>query len=992
MNAIPFAAKAACILLSLAALSGNARADQQCALGGKDGSAIQELCPFKDGLARIKIDHQWGFINLAGQFVIKPQFDLVLDFSDGFAIAQAGEKWGVIDKQGNWVVNPRFERLDSFSQGLAAAEENDRSGFIDPTGKWVIEPKYENAGSFYGPVAVVSEGYRRDIMIDRTGAVVKRFGPDMNVYNYANNSGLFEAHVEFKPTLRHLDGRTLPYPDAALPYFDTAYQEGRLIASEKVRRGEETVELRGAVDLQGTWVIPAKFNSLRWLGNGLAIASPDRGENAGREMFGVIDKRGEYVIEPAYLDIRDEQNGYYHAIHHGNAGKTDVLGKDGKILFTAECSEGLSEESNRRNRTAWTVYAGCGKTWVLHRALGLIPSKVIDPEVSVSGDYMMLVGAAAGAGNGDNADKVKAFELYKNDGKLVLDSSAPAVQGKYDGAMLIPASGMLAQQGRHLLPVAILVGEYEKVAVVTRDHAVVTNPEWRYDSDLRAYDYARDGVPVDGPLIMRTEEGWGAVDADGKWVVQPKYRKLSPFSNGAAYADTRTDELIVDNQGKEHKFPEKGRGFRRVAPFVLQGSEGGEEVIRLDLKSGSITSTKISQSGRMEIGTFHDGLAPAKNDDLWGLVDKDMKWIVPARFASGIEPVLHEGRLIAWKSESRRQDAGSYDKQVYGLLDTQGKELLPPQFKRVEFDAESGMIFVSEDDSRHGFYALDGKPVIAPFHGKAVFLGDGWFALAKDETQGLLDTRGEWVLQPSPVSVSNFSRGEEDAPANRPYIFIGEGMGRKLMDIQGRISTREAPLALGEDKPEWWWPEGHDKYGDAEYTAFYGFDFRERMRLPGRVHPYDRFSEGVVAFTPRNQTDVARIGLADSTGKVLGIYPFESIEPMRNGFAMVTQQLPPKRHGKKGARQEEEDHDQGSRYGYLNRQGKLAIPLKFEVASNFREGRAAVIADGNLALIDEQGRFILQGAWVCGRQAAILDGKKKILWPDEAKNIRSCAR
>jgi hypothetical protein len=61
---------------------------------------------FKQGLAAVKINEKWGYIDKTGNFVISPEFDDARSFSvsktipkeAGLALVNAGGKWGYIRK------------------------------------------------------------------------------------------------------------------------------------------------------------------------------------------------------------------------------------------------------------------------------------------------------------------------------------------------------------------------------------------------------------------------------------------------------------------------------------------------------------------------------------------------------------------------------------------------------------------------------------------------------------------------------------------------------------------------------------------------------------------------------------------------------------------------------------------------------------------------------------------------------------------------------
>ena len=62
----------------------------------------------ENGLARVKINGQWGCIDETGTLVIHPQYDNIRIFENTIFFKQKG-KWGIIDEKGNIVVKPQFD-------------------------------------------------------------------------------------------------------------------------------------------------------------------------------------------------------------------------------------------------------------------------------------------------------------------------------------------------------------------------------------------------------------------------------------------------------------------------------------------------------------------------------------------------------------------------------------------------------------------------------------------------------------------------------------------------------------------------------------------------------------------------------------------------------------------------------------------------------------------------------------------------------------------
>jgi len=75
-------------------------------------------------------------------------FELIRVFSEGMAPVRIDGKWGYIDKTGNTVINPQFEEANAFHEDLAAVKQNGKWGYIDKTGNIAIKPIFDVAYEF----------------------------------------------------------------------------------------------------------------------------------------------------------------------------------------------------------------------------------------------------------------------------------------------------------------------------------------------------------------------------------------------------------------------------------------------------------------------------------------------------------------------------------------------------------------------------------------------------------------------------------------------------------------------------------------------------------------------------------------------------------------------------------------------------------------------------------------------------------------------------
>lgn len=104
---------------------------------------------FHDGLAKVKINKNWGLVNTSGQVVINKDilksqtdiqttasFDEASDFAEGFAIIQTRKKLSYIDKNGSIAFTLEIDKAKPFKNSVARVKLMNRRGwnFIDKNG------------------------------------------------------------------------------------------------------------------------------------------------------------------------------------------------------------------------------------------------------------------------------------------------------------------------------------------------------------------------------------------------------------------------------------------------------------------------------------------------------------------------------------------------------------------------------------------------------------------------------------------------------------------------------------------------------------------------------------------------------------------------------------------------------------------------------------------------------------------------------------------
>lgn len=127
---------------------------------------------FSEGFALVSSDGQkFGYINIRGEKLTEEIFELDIPgytfngkpfplknrFSEGLATVKINDLYGYLNKKGDLQIAPRFRQCGAFAEGLAAVMIDGLWGFINQKGNMVIEPRYASTGSFYNGKCLVTE-------------------------------------------------------------------------------------------------------------------------------------------------------------------------------------------------------------------------------------------------------------------------------------------------------------------------------------------------------------------------------------------------------------------------------------------------------------------------------------------------------------------------------------------------------------------------------------------------------------------------------------------------------------------------------------------------------------------------------------------------------------------------------------------------------------------------------------------------------------------
>jgi hypothetical protein len=303
------------------------------------------IAPYSEGMAAVRLDGKWGYIDKTGKEVIPNKYNIAKYFSFGYAFVKLEDKWQIINQKGEEF---NYTILDKDLE-LLRLKVNDKIAYIDKTAKLVTPLKYDKANELdkniaftqigdkfgvvgksgeitepkYDKVFAVSEGFRIVMQNDKYGYIDNETGKEITPIEYYNaldfKNGLAKVQiydeaydeymlwnyidktgkVKYDEIEMFEEGLAAVKLNGKWGFIDTTGKE--IIPSqydevEKYRKGLAAVKLNGKwglINKTGKNVIPMKYDYTRYLGGEHIIVTLN-------EKYGVIDKNGKEVIPIKY--------------------------------------------------------------------------------------------------------------------------------------------------------------------------------------------------------------------------------------------------------------------------------------------------------------------------------------------------------------------------------------------------------------------------------------------------------------------------------------------------------------------------------------------------------------------------------------------------------------------------------------------------------------------------------------------------------------------
>lgn len=569
---------------------------------------------FQDGLADIRFDGKYGFIDTTGKvvlldeeqtdisgygysdnlrpvavpqgirFVDKSNLEILEipyfdgnEFSEGLMTVYDYGKAGVINKKGEIVIPFQYEDVEVFYNGLAIARSKEGEGVIDRTGKVVIPFQYKDVGLSDDRLAIVRTQEGAGV-IDRSGKTVIPIIHER--VSYQHRMGIFLAQK---------NGKVAMFNKAGMNLTQYIYSQKKY-SIDQIEEGLLPLQLRdkwGYINKEGNEVLPFQFDSAEPFTDGYAVV------NHGHT---VIDKSGRIVLKAddgttivrigrlfLYQLAGASDAGKFHSIREGWRKVESVKDFSGAVISDLK-NYNLYRNIENEN---WLLAEKNGKYGVVNR-LGKLTIPV-------------------------RFDSIKCKEWNSSPFLCFWDAGKTGIY-HLEGKIVIPAR----------YDTIVFTDQYHIYAARSASKWVFINID---NTSLKISKNQYDSIIVENfesALLGKRDGRWCIVDAEMQEIIPPSFQFVYPFFLNRTWAFRDNKWGLIDASGREITGfvfeevidPEKFEGWwwaaRKNGKWGYLDITGGKTVIGFEYDA-------VSEGNEYD---FDDDLAIVKKNGKWGGINR----------------------------------------------------------------------------------------------------------------------------------------------------------------------------------------------------------------------------------------------------------------------------------------------------------------------------------------------------------------------------------
>lgn len=881
-------------------------------------------------LLPVQLNGQWGAIDTTGQIVLPATYQFLSDADQyGYLMATQNGKSGLLDSKGRVIVPLEYDRAKAFSKDVICVWYRGQCGLRRPNGETMADFAYDRI--------VPWEGFFRTFHNGKTGLLAK------------DGTQLLPAEYNAIET---------PSERAAFTY---------------IYKGAK----KGAINAQGQLIAPAQFDSLRmemqWLvgyqGQGVSVFSISQD--------GSVSSKKEYRTQPLWQmakeqAIMEQKAAFLRTEPNAKKPRWQKNGFDWKLANAVG-------ESLIGDITFFRI--GIDETSGKSYAMNAIS----DQETEIW--YIDHLKAEV-------LFKIKAEDIYIQDfnqskwARITIDSLRDGLvnqKGEIKKVLSVNGSDKritdIGAFNQGVAPVRIgnrwgvINGEAQWVAEPIYDQLDEYSNQGlaiaRKDGKFGALDMrGREAIPFEydgiGPQefgVFRVKKGkgssgvWGVINAQNREIVPFEYSHIFPFADNREATVIKYDKLgVINTSGKELMKPtieadfmkpfEQGIALVGTDPYIKTYPNGEKEILYKKMgyvKRDGTLATRLDYdyiANFKKIWEEKKGVTRVIIDKKIGYIDHEGTIIISPAFdeIEGFEQVWDQGAGLALIKKDG----------YYGFVDHKGSVVLKPRYAEIDIESFSKIftkkkgIAKAKKGKLWGYMNYKEKEIIPFEYGYISDFSPDSIVYAKGyDRWGLLNQNGDTIM-PFVFDKIRF------LPNSNQQIFqvLKSGTFYQKLNEDGEVVESSESDDLVAEAKKTTQNEGKKK-GKYEYlTEFntHGLAIIRRKDLLGLANEagktivkpqfleIGRYSEGMIWF---RDADTRKYGYLDKQGNVAIPAQFGAAGDFHDGLAPAG---PSK-----------------AKWGFINNKGVMVIPPKFREITAFSGGYA--IVDGN-QIIDERGKKV----------------------------------
>ena len=280
-----------------------------------------------NGLAPVRVDEKWGFINTEGDMLVEPAYSSVWSTNRGelsLAVKEDGER-NFIDGSGNIQISTDYNVYAFNEYGLAEVSVDEKSGCMNIQGEMVAEPVYDKI-KIHGQYIEVIDG-DESLIIDSEGNII--IGPiyGATLWDESNGMWVFLKFVDGEMKFGVLNRENEVIIDYLSDSVRIVGEEGILasFSDEESADTEKVLFLGRDGEVKKEWECEKENSALNTVFNQTAKEDEAYMINAGKGCY-FMDMQGEIYMKTGRIDFI-----YPYVSFHGGPLAVNKLGKWGYI-------------------------------------------------------------------------------------------------------------------------------------------------------------------------------------------------------------------------------------------------------------------------------------------------------------------------------------------------------------------------------------------------------------------------------------------------------------------------------------------------------------------------------------------------------------------------------------------------------------------------------------------------------------------------------------